>query len=297
MPKTIGEFINDLTQKAGIPADDADLKSLLASPELANIKVPDTLATAIDSGLLSIEAAKNNHPDIKKKYFADAYDGIDKQLLKLIENDTFDAADFEEIKAEKSTSKKAELIVSKLKALKKADKGANAEEWNKKIADANEAARLAKEEVAKVTATYEGKIKGIYKNAALNVKFGTYKTIYDELDPTIKLATMESLINKALQDKNAELQSDEVGNLKLVGKDGSNVFGDNHVQLTPQSFFDKTFAPILKVSGPIKPVAPNGQHPQAPAKVDEKAEATVNQISSHNAAVMEAFSKPQAALV
>jgi len=158
---TIGELINNLTQKAGISADDADLKSLLASPELANIKVPDTLSAAIDSGLLSIDAAKNNHPDIKKKYFADAYDGMDKQLLALVANDTFDQADIDEIKAEKSTSKKAELIVTKLKAAKASAKGADKDEINRQLAAAHETARLAKEEVQNVTKTYEGKIKDI----------------------------------------------------------------------------------------------------------------------------------------
>ena len=107
---TVGEVINNLAQKAGIAADNAELKTLLSSPELANVAVPDALLTSLDSGLLSIDAAKNNHPDIKKKYFADAYDGIDKQLIQLIESDTFDEADVAEIKAEKSTSNWRQLI-------------------------------------------------------------------------------------------------------------------------------------------------------------------------------------------
>lgn len=278
---TIGELINNLTQKAGIAADDADLKALLASPELANIKVSDTLSAAIDSGLLSIDAAKNNHPDIKKKYFADAYDGMDKQLIALVANDTFDQVDLDEIKAEKSTSKKAELIVSKLKAAKASAKGADKEAINAQLAAAHEVARLAKTEVETVKQGYEGKIKDIQLKAAIKAVFGNYKTIYDELPASVRAASMEAIIMQGLQDKNAELKTDDHGNLQLVSKDGSNVFGDNHVQLTPQSFLDKTFAPILKVSGPPKPAAPQRQQQQIDPKISEGAEANAAFVKSH----------------
>jgi hypothetical protein len=251
----IGELINNLAQKAGVSSDNEELKALLSSPELAAVKVPDALTSDIDKGLLSIEAAKNNHPDIKKKYFADAYDGMDKQLIALIESDTFDEADIAEIKAEKSTSKKAELIVSKLKAAKKGDKGANADEWNKKIADANEAARLAKDEVTKVTQGFQDQIKNIRLEASLDGLYGTYKTIYDELPAGIKKTTLKAVIDQALQDKNAQLVTDEQGNIQLIGKDGTNVFGSNNVQLTAKSFLDQSLAPILKVSGPAPAAA------------------------------------------
>lgn len=62
----IGELINNLAVKAGVAADDPKLKSLLAAPELLNIEVDDSIVTALDNGLLSIEAAKNDHPEIKK---------------------------------------------------------------------------------------------------------------------------------------------------------------------------------------------------------------------------------------
>jgi hypothetical protein len=289
---SLGEFINNLAQKAGVAITDENLKSVLASPELATIQIHEDLAGTIDKGLLNIEAAKNNHPDIKKKYFADAFDGMDSQLIKLVEADTFDEADLAEIKAEKSTVKKAELIVSKLKAAKKADKGGNADEWNKKIADANEAARLAKEEVSKVKNDYEGKIKEIHRNAAIKAVFGNYKTIYDDLDPSIRIATMGAIINKALQDKNAVLDADDNGNLVLVAKDGSNVFGSNHVQLTPQSFLDQSFAPILKVSGPPKPASNTQQQGQNQnVSTDTKGEPS-SAIKDFNAGVLASLNDP-----
>lgn len=244
----IGEVINNLAQKAGILADSPELKALLSSPELAAITVPDELASQIDRNLLSLEAAKNNHPDIKKKYFADAFDGMDLQLRNLIDNDTFDDADKAEILAEKSTSKKLELTISKLRAAK-GKKGVDKDEVNALLSAANEEAKKAKDELVTLKNGYEEKIKGIHKTMAVKSAFGNYKTIYDELPGDIRTASMEAIINKALQDKNAELHADDNGNLRLVSKDGTNVFGSNNVQLTPQSFLDQTFAPILKVNG------------------------------------------------
>jgi hypothetical protein len=297
MPTPIGQVFNDLAIKAGISADSPALKSLLASPELVNVQVPDELITGIDNGLLSLDAAKNNHPDIKKKYFADAYDGMDKQLLSLVANDTFDQADIDEIKAEKSTSKKAELIVTKLKAAKAQAKGADKEEINRQLAAAHETARIAKAEVETVKNTYEGKIKDIQLNAAIKSVFGNYKTIYDDLPAAVKTATLQAIITQGLQDKNAELRTDEQGNLQLVSKDGSNVFGENHVQLTPQSFLDKTFAPILKVSGP----APAAQHRQQqtiiPTKGNEGAEANASFVKSHTDQVLADMAAPKSVMI
>ena len=294
---TIGEVINNLAQKAGILADNADLKSLLSSPELATINVSDALVTTLDNGLLSIEAAKNNHPDVKKKYFADAYDGIDKQLMSLVATDTFDQADIEEIKNEKSTSKKQELIITKLKAAKATAKGADKDEINRQLTAAHEAARVAKEEVNNVRGEYEGKIKDIQLKAAIKAVFGNYKTIYDELPASVRMATMEAIISQGLQDKNAELKPDEHGNLQLVSKDGSNVFGDNHVQLTPQSFFDRTFAPILKVSGTQPPAAAQNRPTNIIPIKDDGTQAIVTSIGSHNDRVIAEMSKPKASLV
>jgi len=297
MPQTIGEVINNLALKAGILADNPDLKSLLASEQLANVQVPDALIADIDKGLLNIDAAKNNHPDIKKKYFADAYDGMDKQLLALVANDTFDENDLAEIKAESSTSKKQALIVSKLKAAKKADKGANNDEWNKKIADANEAARLAKEEVVKVKTEYEGKIKGIHLDSALNNALGEYKTIFDDLPAGAKKASLRAIIEQGLQDKNAKLEVDEHGNMRIVGIDGSNVFGSNHVQLTVKSFLDQTIAPTLKVNGGPAPAAPHNP-PNIPAPTGATGNEAGNAlVKSLNDQAIAALSAPATSLM
>jgi hypothetical protein len=292
---TIGELINSLAQKAGLAVDDANLKKLLEAPELASVQVPDEVGAALDTGLLSIEAAKNNHPDIKRKYFAEAFNGIDNQLIRLIETDTFSDEELAEIKAEKSTVKKAELIVAKLKAQKAAKP--NNDEINRQLAAAHEAARLAKDEVASVKAEYESKIKTIHTKAAIRNLMAGYKTIYDDLPADIRSASMEAIVQKALQDKQAELVADEHGNLTLMAKDGSNVFGSNHVQLTPQSFLDQTFAPILKVSGPAPNSNTRPTPTAAPVPGASKDEASAHFVKSHTEQVLAEFSQPKPSLM
>lgn len=293
----IGELINNLAQKAGVPADSLELKEVLGNAALADIKVPDTLSSTMEGGLLSIDAAKNNHPDIKKVYTAAVYDGMDRKLIEILGSDTFEPADLEEIKAQGNTTKRYELTIAKLKAAKASAKGADKEEINRQLQAAHDAAKAAKDEVESLKATHQSEIQGIKKAAILTAKFSNYKTIYDDLDPSIKSASVEAIINKALQDKNAVLNVDDNGNLTLVSKDGSNVFGSNHVQLTPQSFLDQTLAPILKVSGPPKPVSTQRLTPDVPLKVNEGAEATVSSIKNHNESVIAAMSAAPVSLV
>jgi len=111
------------------------------------------------------------------------------------------------------------------------------------------------------------------------------------------MATMEALINNALQDKNAELTTDEQGNLLLMSKDGSNVFGSNHVQLTPQSFLDQSFAPILKVA--TTPAAQQ-QRQSAPAAATPAAggeDVSVTGIKSHTERVLAEMNMPKSSLM
>lgn len=299
MPKTIGELINDLAQKAGVATDDPKLKALLASPELATIQVDDALYSSIDSKLLSLDSAKNNHPDIAAVYNSQFYDSMDKELLKIIEDADFSTEDVSEIKAEPKTRKRYAMAIAKLKEAKGKATGADKDAINAQLTAAHEAARLAKAEVETVKNESEAKLKGLELKYAKRGVLGIYKTIYDELPVNAKMAAMEALLDNALQDKKAVLKTDEYGNLTLVSQDGtSNIFGDNHVQLTPSSFLDKTFAPILKVSGPPKPAATTRPPVNAAVTpVEQNLEANASFVKSHADKVLADFGQTPASMI
>lgn len=245
MPTTATDLLKKMLAKAGVTYD-GDLTA----------EIPDEVATSLDNQLLTIAAATNNHPDVKKVYFAQAYNGLDAEIKDLVTE--FGLS--EEIKAEiekaGGSTKKAVALVRQIKAL--GDKAVPAD--SKKHADEvrDLRAQLALE-VGKQTALkteFDEKVKQIEVKTKLSSLLGGYKTVFDDLDPAAKDAGIQAIITKALQDSDADFTFDEKGNLSLVKKDGTNLFGDNHTLVTPQSFVDKSLSKILKVTGAQTPKTP-----------------------------------------
>lgn len=252
MAKKVIDFLKTLATKAGANLEDEALKTAIASlnPEA---ELPDELATVIDNGLLSMATAKNNHPEIKKHYFAQAYNGLDSELDAFIAEEKLPDDVVAAIKAEQSSTKRARLVAQKIKELQqqKAAAGKNdKEELNKQIADLNNELRVIKENEQKIHAEYKKQIQDVKMNHVLGGLLGSYKTVFDELDPSTKQITLKAIIERNLGAKKAQLTIDEAGNLQLIGADGANVFGDDHNILTPKAFLDKVMAneKILKVT-------------------------------------------------
>jgi hypothetical protein len=258
MPVTAADLLKKLLAKAGVTYD-GDLAG----------EIPDETATALDNNLLTIAAATNNHPDVKKVYFAQAYNGLDAEIKDLITEYGLPDEVRAEIERAGGSTKKAVALVKKIKEL--GDKAAPADtakhaaaitELNNKLA-----AEIAKQTELKTT--FDNQLKGIKVQTKLEGMIGGYKTVYDEI-PEAKGPAIQALITKALQDSDADFTFDEKGNLSLVKKDGTNLFGDNHTLVTPQSFIDKTLSKILKVKEAAPPKnttapIPGQQNPANPA--------------------------------
>lgn len=252
MAKKVIDFLKTLAIKAGANLEDEALKTALATinPEA---EVPDEVATTIDNGLLSMATAKNNHPEIKKHYFAQAYNGLDKELEDFMEAEKVPDDIRATIKAEQSSTKKAVLLTNKIKELTAAKASAGTkdkEDLNKQIADLNKELREIKDNEQKIHADYKKQIQNVRMGHVLGGLLGGYKTVFDELDPSTKEITLKAIIDRNLSAKKAQLTIDEAGNLMLTGTDGANVFGDDHNILTPKAFLDKVMAneKILKVT-------------------------------------------------
>lgn len=265
MPKPLGEVLKSLALKAGEKEDNEQLTNELSAPDFSRLTLSDELITRLENGLLSVETAKNNHPDIKKHYTALAFNGLDAEL-----NTAMDELQIpDNVKAvilnERSSTKRASMLAKKIKELESAkkqtdDKGEKTT-LQKEIDDLRGKLRSETEKIDQVKAEYEGKIANIHLQSKLNEALSGYKTTLDELPVDARNTTLSTLINKTLQDKNAEFKIDENGQLKLVRKDGSNVFGDDHRQWNPQVLIDHTLSQnkLLKVSG--SGASPNGQNP------------------------------------
>lgn len=272
MPKKVSDFLKELATKAGVKLDDEAnkaIKDALALPELGNINLPDELATSIDNGLLSVDAAKNNHPAIKGHYTSQALDAVDKKIQKLIEDFQLPDDVKTEILAERSSYERIGLLTGKIKALeeKKATSGkGEKDQLQAQINDLHTQLRTEKESINGIKAEYEKKLRDKDMSYALNAILGGYKTIYDDLNPVIKDTSLKAIIDNSLLADQAEFTINESGQIVLQKKDGSNFFGDNHQQLTPKTYLDKVLSreKILKINDPKPGATPprnNGSTP------------------------------------
>lgn len=245
MAKKINDFLKVLITKAGANAEDEKLKTALTALAAIETEVPDEVVNAIEQGLISIENAKNNHPEIKKHYTALAYNGLDSELKRLMEDEKFGDDIIAELEAEKSSTKRASLIAKKVKELEsaKANTGKEAAKaLNDKITELNAELRRIKDAENGIKTDYERKLRDKDKGYAMRNLLGTYQTIYDKLDPETKSITINAVIEKNLRSKGFKLDVDDNGNLFIATNDGSNAFTDDNRPLTPQVFFDKVMA-------------------------------------------------------
>lgn len=244
MAKKVADFLKALAVKAGANIEDEALKAALSTlpPDL---ELPDELATSIDNGLLSMSAAKNNHPDIKKHYFGQAYNGLDAEIAEYLKNEKLPEEVVAEIMKESSSTKRAIIVAQKIKDLE--GKKANASKGDKdqyvtQIAELQNQLREIKEKEQGIHADYKKQIQDVKMNHVLGSILSGYKTRFDDLDAVTKETVLKNIITKNLGSKQAAFALDDQGNLKLVGNDGSNVFGEDHTPLTPKKFLDKVMA-------------------------------------------------------
>lgn len=258
MPKKLGEFINDLALKAGITADNADLKGILANPTLAATEVSDAIASQIDSNLMTEEAAKHN-PNLKKYYHAQVLNGIDAEHKAIFEEMQFDAATVEEIKKEASTYKREGLIARKIKELeekkaaaKSGDKGKLQEEitsLNKQLADLKDS---TKKEVEAARKQADDDVTLFAIQSQLAAKNYAY-----DLPKDVNVSTAYNLLDADLKNKKLKVVRNADKTLKLVTETDTD-YHENHKPVSFGDYVDKLLGThkLLKVSNPPDPKNP-----------------------------------------
>lgn len=265
MAKLLGEFLHELAKKAGMKDDDEALKNFITADAFQKIEVPEEIQRGIDNNLINLTDAKNNHPQIKSHYQALALTPLDQYIDQALEEYGIPEEMREEIKGERSTYKKVPLFAKRIKELeaKKAntsDKGDKVQ-FQKQIDELHEKARKAEEEKQALKIDYENKLLNSRIGYKLRELTNSYKTVLDTLEPDAKMTAIETLINKALQDKNAKFTFDENGNFALRQKDDTNFYGDNNQQVNPQQFIDSIMShnKLLVTAAPPVPGANGNQ--------------------------------------
>lgn len=282
----VANFIKELAEKAGYDTTDQKMIDFLSHTELNKIEIASEITGGINKNLISLPEAKNNHPTIKSHYFGEFMSNLDRGLDDAYAEAGLDVETVAELNKEKSSTKRVGLLGKKVKEIiesssKTSKKPSEAEaSLNQQINDLNEKLRQEKEARKTESETSKAQMNKFRTGLILNGKTGSLKTVYDNLPGEVRTTTIETLLNKELQDSNANLVLDEEGNvLKLQKRDGSNFFDENNRQLSVDDFINKTLAKhkVLVQS------APNSEQPGAPAQTNgQPAQVTGGQKSRIN---------------
>lgn len=245
----ISSLINQLAKKAGIDVSDKALIDLLSNAELSKIAVPEGLTQKLDEGLLSIEAAVDNHPKIRAKYMAETFNAVDAKLDKMIQAlglTDEELIDFNETKGTyKRIEKLSELAKAKVSEAGKGDskgKGSDPEEvklLKDKVNQLNAELATAKKAVTEKESEFETIRKKDRMDFIMNRQIASRKSTLDELPEEVKLTSYNTLLQKKLAANGIKIDTSETGELVLLTADGSNYVDKNHKKVSFTDLLDE----------------------------------------------------------
>lgn len=258
MSKNVGNLLNDLAIKAGIPLTNPELVSLLQNAELVKIQVPDTLVSEIEKNLHTLTTAE---PFLKEKLSpaikAEAYDRMNDALSATFDELVTDPAARAELASEKMVTKKVVLALKKLSEVeRKNTKSTDPEKYKIDLENAKNAlkAQLEADFTTRMTAK-EKEFAAQLTDRDFDAMFSNYR--YAAKDGL----TNDDLILIAKSKVKAKMQADKAkytnkdGVLDLVKETGEDIFNSaNGQKVNLKSYMEEVLSSskLLQVSDPPK---------------------------------------------
>ena len=247
----IGEFLNTMAAKLGAQQN-PHLVSLLANNQLAQAEIHDDLANLLNTGLMSLDGAKNNS-DVQNHFKPIILKGVDERLDAIAKQFGFET----ELAAEKSTYKRAEIIASKMQSLIDAEKNKNGQPSEKEnqlnqqlqqLQSQLQTAIAAKDgEIAQLKQAHESQLLSMLIDAEL----GDKPYANDAIPRNVNVMTARNLVDAMLKEKGVVAINDN-GTLRL--KQAANptldYMDEGFKPVSYSSFADKVLADskMLRVS-------------------------------------------------
>lgn len=247
----IGEFLNTMAAKLGAQQN-PHLVSLLANNQLTQAEIHDDLANLLNTGLMSLDGAKNNS-DVQNHFKPIILKGVDERLDAIAKQFGFET----ELSAEKSTYKRAEIIASKMQALIDAEKNKNGQPSEKEnqlnqqlqqLQSQLQTAIAAKDgEIAQLKQAHESQLLSMLIDAEL----GDKPYANDAIPRNVNVMTARNLVDAMLKEKGVVAINDN-GTLRL--KQAANptldYMDEGFKPVSYSSFADKVLADskMLRVS-------------------------------------------------
>lgn len=266
--KNLGQLFQHLAAKAGVDPNDQNLINALSSSELSKISLHSDLVKSIDENLLSVTTAKDNHPNIKNHYHAQALNALDKKLDTIVQELGLSDEDADAIGKEKNSYKRLDLVLSKVQEKKST---AGSEDKSALQRQVEDLARQLKE-ADNLRATEVGKVEALRKSDKISYElrsmFGATKTVYDGLSQIARNTALMTVIAQRLQEEDVVFDFTDTDEFTIRKKDGTTYLGANHEKITPQMFIDSTLAQnkILAVSEELS-IQDNPELPEQPTTV------------------------------
>lgn len=222
---TLGQLLKAMAVKCKMNLENPEIKEILDNADISGYEIQKELADAFSGSLISIEDAKNGHPEIGKVYKAQVFDQLDKRLNNALEALELDDAGKQRFLAERSSYDRVDLIAEAIKALRNKKLDTNSSE-DKKLLQVQvdklnaELRDLKKQEIEKEIEFNSQRQKDL-TNFVLRNKLSGYKTILDESTDKIKYDSCNSAIRELLNEYQAELITDANGELVLASTNGT----------------------------------------------------------------------------
>ncbi len=208
------DFLNQQAAKIGLQ-DNAELATLIA--KVGTTEIPDELASQFNTGLMSLDGAKNN-PALLNHFKPTILNAVDDQFRILAEKYGISDA----MAAEKSTYKKAAILETELaRRLAEANTKAGDKESKAEIAKLQKSLSDLQSQLANTTDANNAKIDELNKAHAaeqlrmlVDFELGSKNYANKTLDRRVSVLTAHTLLDEALKASKAVIVNDN-GTLRL----------------------------------------------------------------------------------
>lgn len=245
----LGSLLEKQFKKVGIEITD-DLKKIIE----IDTDVPDDIATKMDKGLLTVEAAKSN-PDVIKVLRQNILGSADAKMDDLIAELGLQPGD--DFLNEKSTYEKINKLTKLALDAGKKSSGAgskqSADEFAKKEAEYNNQIKALKETLTAKESEFKTTRENDLTSFELKTILSGKEYIFPkEMDTNLKLNTALGAIQTELGKKGLSIKRNEAGQLVILNKEGQPAYSDTNEALQPDTFIDSALAQnkLLKINDP-----------------------------------------------
>jgi hypothetical protein len=250
------EVLKSIASQSGV--SETELQSIMENSALASIEIDDAISTRLTVPRLTMESAKAN-PDLKKHFTAQALNGVDSEMQRLM-NDMGVSAEIQtEINGLDTTFKRVPALMKKIQELESKKQGAGSEDvakMNQKISDLN--AELAK--TNETFANERTQLKNGFEQERVDFEFNNILGAFNYALPKetpIEAVKMfgRTIAENGMREKGVKIVK-ENGSLVLKTSEGTDYF-ENNVKIGVNDFVQKTLAnaKVLSVSGTQTPPA------------------------------------------